>query len=722
MPKGGRSGMVDLQSRIGQQIGEYRLLHRLGRGSFGTVYLAEHIHDGSQAAVKLLQLQLTRYEDLKGFLTEARTMRLHHPHIVTLLDFGLSQDHIAYLVMEYAIGGSLRSRHPLGTPLPLATINTYVAQLASALQYAHDHHVIHRDIKPQNILLRADGTLLLSDFGMAEVIEQSRLVTRPRLVGTPAYMAPEQSRGKPKPASDQYALAVLVYEWLTGRVPFQGSVQEVVEQHQFDTPPALHKLRPDLPSQIGQVLAQALAKKPEHRFATVEQFAVTLQLALAPLLSIRQTAQLRALSRMTPPTIPVISSGHTPTPPRSRLRKLPSRIELVVLACLLLLVGVGPMGTWMLMNQSRPQTASTVRATPVATNSYNSAIATRSIQFGFDPQHTHNNPYEQTILPSNASQLSEQWGFQAGLFIRSSPAVANGLVYVGSDDHKLYAIDASTGHVRWTHQTGGAIRSSPAIADGFVYIGSDDNHLYALDASSGQKIWSFQTGGAIKSSPTVANGFVYIGSDDNNLYALDASTGQKVWSFQTGGAIDSSPAVANGLVYIGSADDSLYALDASTGQKVWSFQTGGAIDSSPAVANGLVYIGSDDNNLYALDASTGQERWRFPTNGAIDSSPAIANGLVYIGSADDNLYALYAATGQKRWSYLVGSAITASPMIANGLVYIGSADDNLYALSISTGQKIWAYQTGGFIDSSPMIADGVVYVGSADDSLYAFGL
>jgi outer membrane protein assembly factor BamB len=714
--------MVDQQSRIGQQIGEYRLLNRLGRGSFGLVYLAEHIHDGSQAAVKLLQLQLTRYEDLKGFLTEARTMRLHHPHIVTLLDFGLSHENIAYLVMEYATGGSLRNRHPSGTPLPLETINTYVAQLASALQYAHDHHVIHRDIKPQNILLRADDSLLLSDFGMAEVMEQSHVVTRSGLIGTPAYMAPEQSQGKPKPASDQYALAVLVYEWLTGRVPFQGSPQEVVEQHRLDMPPSLQKLRPELPPQVVQVVSQALAKKPGHRFDTVEQFAEALQIALARSLSTKLAARMHIMPSMTPPSTPSVSSSHIPMSPHSRQRKLPSHIWLVILTCLILLVGVGGMGTWILLKQQHPQTITTVGKTSVATNSYDSAIATKGIQFGFDTQHTRNNPYEQIISPSNASQLSKLWSFQADLFIRSSPAVANGLIYFGSDDHNLYALNASNGQKRWNFLTSDAIKSSPAIANGLVYFGSNDHRLYALDASTGQKIWSFQTGEAIKSSPTVANGLVYVGSADNSLYALDASTGQKHWSFQTNGAINSSPAVANGFVYFGSADNSLYALDASTGQKHWSFQANGAINSSPAVANGFVYFGSADNSLYALNASTGQKIWSFQTSGAIDSSPAVANGLVYFGSADDSLYALNASTGQKRWSYLIGSIITSSPTVANGLVYFGSAGDSLYALDGTTGQKRWSFQTGGFIDSSPTVANGAIYVGSADDSLYAFHL
>jgi outer membrane protein assembly factor BamB len=607
-------------------------------------------------------------------------MRLHHPHIVTLLDFGLSQDHIAYLVMEYATGGSLRHRHPSGKPLPLTTINAYVAQLASALQYAHDHHVIHRDIKPHNILLRTDNTLLLSDFGMAEAMEQSNSVTRPGLVGTPTYMAPEQSQGKPRPASDQYALAILVYEWLTGRVPFQGTPQEVVKQHRFDAPPSLQKLRPGLPPQVAQVVSQALAKKPERRFETVEQFAKALQLALAQSLSMRQTAQLYAVPHITLPSSPSAPSGQTPMPQRPCQRKLSSQIWLVALACLILLVGVSGTGTWILLHQHHPQTTPTVRKTFVSTNSYDNAIATKGIQFGFDAQHTRNNPYEQVISPSNVSQLRKQWSFQAGLFIRSSPAVANDVVYFGSDDYNLYALNASTGQKRWTFPTNDAIRSSPAIVNGLVYFGSNDHSIYALDASTGQKIWSFQTGDAIKSSPAVANGLVYVSSDDHNLYALDASSGQKLWSFQANAAIDSSPAVANGFVYVGSSDGNLDALNASNGQKLWSFQTGSAITSSPAVANGFVYIGSSDNSLYALNASN----------------------------------------GQKLWSYLIGSTIISSPTVANGLVYIGSSDDSLYALNASNGQKLWSFQTGGFIDSSPTVADGVTYVGSADDNLYAF--
>jgi serine/threonine protein kinase len=272
---------------IGRQIGEYRLVSKLGGGGFGTVYLAEHVHDHTQAAVKVLNISLNEHEDLRTFLNEARTIRLCHQHIISLLDFGLTRENTPYLVMEYAEGGTLQQRCPKGTKLPFETLDSYVTQLASALQYAHNHRVIHRDVKPANVLVRADGTLLLSDFGIAKVLEQSSFVNSQTLIGTPAYMAPEQSQGKPCPASDQYSLAVMVYGWLAGRLPFQGSPLEVMLQHRVDTPPSLQALHPGIPVQVEQVILQALAKTPEGRFSTVEEFAQALHTTfqtLAPIL------------------------------------------------------------------------------------------------------------------------------------------------------------------------------------------------------------------------------------------------------------------------------------------------------------------------------------------------------------------------------------------------------------------------------------------------------
>ena len=164
------------------------------------------------------------------------------------------------------------------------------------------------------------------------------------------------------------------------------------------------------------------------------------------------------------------------------------------------------------------------------------------------------NPYEKVLNVDNVGSLSLKWSYTTHRNVTSSPAVANGVVYVGSWDGNVYALNASTGATLWSYATGGVVYSSPAVANGVVYVGSGDGNVYALNASTGAKLWSYTTGSYVYSSPAVANGVVYVGSGDGSLYALNASTGAKLWSYATGSYdVESSPAVANGVVYVGSA-------------------------------------------------------------------------------------------------------------------------------------------------------------------------
>src|SRR6266487_3758364 len=268
--------MANRGPREGQQLGNYRLLRLLGRGQFAEVYLGEHVHLQTQAAIKVLQTQL-RDPDVEGFRAEARTLaHCHHPHIVGVLDFGV-QEATPFLVMDYAPGGSLRKRHPKGTVLPLDTVVSYVKQVAQALQHAHHEKLIHRDIKPENLLLGRHHEVLLSDFGLAIITQSSSYQHLQETAGSIAYMAPEQLQGHPSPASDQYALGVIVYEWLCGERPFSGSFTEIAAQHLLVPPPPLHEKVPTIPSVVEHVVLKALAKAPQHRFAQVQDFALALE-------------------------------------------------------------------------------------------------------------------------------------------------------------------------------------------------------------------------------------------------------------------------------------------------------------------------------------------------------------------------------------------------------------------------------------------------------------
>ncbi len=261
--------MADL---VGQQLGNYHLVRLLGRGGFAEVYLGEHIHLNTQAAVKVLYTHLDS-DDLEKFRNEARTIaRLEHPHIVRVLDFGV-EDGVPFLIMQYAPHGTLRQRHPRGTAIPLITIVSYVQQIADALQYAHDEKLIHRDIKPENMLLGRHDEIVLSDFGLATIAQSGQTFDRKDVAGTVTYMAPEQLRGKPKPASDQYALGIVIYEWLCGDYPFHGYTIETAIQHILHSPTPLHEKIPGVSPAVERVVLRALEKEPSQRFTDIATFA-----------------------------------------------------------------------------------------------------------------------------------------------------------------------------------------------------------------------------------------------------------------------------------------------------------------------------------------------------------------------------------------------------------------------------------------------------------------
>jgi serine/threonine protein kinase len=263
---------------VDRQLGNYRLTALIGRGGFADVYLGEHLHLNTRAAIKVLQVRLGE-TSIEQFRTEARTIAsLVHPHIVRVLDFGVEQG-IPFLVMDYAPGGSLRRRYPKGTLLTAPSIISYAHQIADALQYAHNQHFIHRDVKPENMLLADSDTLLISDFGLVQVAHNSNSHTVLETAGTAAYIAPEQIQGKPRLASDQYALGAIVYEWLSGAPPFQGTVFEMYAQHLHATPPLLREKVPTIPAAVEQVVLTALAKDPHQRFASIKAFATALEQA-----------------------------------------------------------------------------------------------------------------------------------------------------------------------------------------------------------------------------------------------------------------------------------------------------------------------------------------------------------------------------------------------------------------------------------------------------------
>jgi len=350
-----------------------------------------------------------------------------------------------------------------------------------------------------------------------------------------------------------------------------------------------------------------------------------------------------------------------------------------------------------------------------------------------------------TDAVSGRTLLGLQWRFVTEGDVIGSPAVSRDLVYIGSGDGRMYALDRATGAVRWSRDMGSPIASSPAVGTRRVFFGTRDGRFHALDAATGELRWRFATGpdfpwpwghesgDVYTSSPVHVNGTVIFGAGNTRVYALDARTARERWNAPTGGRVRSSPAVDRGRVYVGSADGRVYAFDLATGALRWRYDTEGArlesrnfgydrrtVQSSPAVSGGAVYVGARDGFLYAIDASTGQLRWRFDHKISwVNTSPAVHDGVVYAGSSDGQfVQAVHAATGEEIWR--AKSGVTwSSPAVAGDVVYAGDGAGRVNAFDRRTGQPLWTFRTGSTVYASPVPAGDLVLVGSTDGSLYA---
>jgi eukaryotic-like serine/threonine-protein kinase len=292
------------RSLIGQHLGNYHLISLLGRGGFAEVYLGEHRRLHRQAAIKVLHAYLSEKE-LDGFQHEAEIIaNLDHPNILRVLDFDV-QEGIPFLVMDYYPHGSLRDRHPKGERVSLETVVSYVRQAAEALQYAHDQRLVHRDVKPENMLIGRHNEILLSDFGIVTIAHSTSSMSMQDSAGTFPYMAPEQIQAHPRPASDQYALGIVTYEWLAGARPFEGTTAELIAKHLTMQVPSLRLKVPSLPVDVEHVVSHALAKDPQQRFTTIRAFAVALEEA-------SQTKYMSPVSDAPPPKEPELRADESP--------------------------------------------------------------------------------------------------------------------------------------------------------------------------------------------------------------------------------------------------------------------------------------------------------------------------------------------------------------------------------------------------------------------------
>ena len=758
-----------------RMLAGYRLVAPLASTVLATTYRAVTPDSSRQVVLKVLRSYFSQEPGLLvDFRQElARCASLQHPYILTCEAWGEDGGRF-WMAMPFAEGGNLTQR--LNRRMRPQEALEIIEPLGESLDYAHSLGIVHGNVKPSNVLFSSvlfssNGHPMLADFGMLTLTDGVHPLMRMSLLTPhPEYAAPELNRGGDFDGrADIYSLGVLLYQLLTSHVPFAGQNPYAVAKLQSEgaaTPPS--HFNPTLHRALDEVMGRALAHEPAARYPTAGALITDFKAALGrkqrlmPKIPVAEPAPI-ALPRPQAPGEWIICSVCGTANPvgnqfcdlcwiplrkavalsaeekdifvkerdKARRRQRIMRWTVSLVTALVLASGVG-FWAWV---SSRPLPPPTSNIT-VAPASGEWAMFRR------DERHT---AYQEAMTANPVGKV--RWTFVTDAPMYSSPAVADGVVYLLTGDRRVVALEVATGRPLWEAPTTGPQNSAPAVADGVLYFGLRDGRVRALSTKDGQSLWGFQTGGPIYASPVVWKGVVYVGSADRHFYALDAKTGALRWKFRAGDWIESSAVIVGDLVAFGSRDRSIYFLDAYSGAKRLEIKTAGMVTSSPAAWGSIVFFGSDDAALRAVDSrkrnypgewvvrriwtqlyiwymapkispQTGF-LWGTLYQGPILSSPAVDGKRVYFGSWDKKIHAVDMETGKKHWEYATKDIVISSPAVAGGRVYVGSRDGHLYALNADTGQLVWQFTTKDWITASPTVAEGMVFIASQDGTLYA---
>jgi eukaryotic-like serine/threonine-protein kinase len=320
--------------------------------------------------------------------------------------------------------------------------------------------------------------------------------------------------------------------------------------------------------------------------------------------------------------------------------------------------------------------------------------------------------------PMKTDGIKALWKFKCEDEVRGTPTISQGILYIGSYDNNLYALDAADGKFQWKYPTDGGIVSRPVVVDGNIYVGSEDKRLHVISSRSGKVVWTYYTDGPVRSSPSIAEGHVFLGSDDKFLHAVNINSGRMIWRFESADAIRSTPLVMSDMIYFGCETGDYYAVN-FRGEMKWRFRAKRSITSSTVGTGHAIYFTSVDSALYALDPRNGWVLWRFRLGKASISTPCIADDLIIVGASDGLVYAVEAKSSKEIWRFRTEHQVNGSPVIYKDSVYFGSVDGSLYCLEYRTGRLRWKFGTEGAITGTPLVYDDVVYVGSTDNHVYA---
>ncbi len=323
--------------------------------------------------------------------------------------------------------------------------------------------------------------------------------------------------------------------------------------------------------------------------------------------------------------------------------------------------------------------------------------------------------------------LELKWRFKTGDAIKSSAVVAQGRVYVGSNDGRLYAVDIINGRQLWDFPANDTIEAPPMLMGNTVIVGSSDTWIYALAASDGKLRWKIKTKDKILGS---ANGFLHpkngrpcvvVGSYDNTMYCLDIQNGNTVWTFESDNFINGAPAIYDNKAIFGGCDALIHIINLTDGSETGNITAEAYIAGSPGIEGSQAYIGNYDGAFMAADLKNRVLLWTYENDGEpFFSSPAVKGNCVIVGSRDMYLYCFQRDTGTVNWRFKASDDIDSSPVICDDKIIFGSSDGFLYIIDMKQGRQLWSFEVGSPITAAPAVVGGLIIVGAEDGVLYCF--
>jgi outer membrane protein assembly factor BamB/tRNA A-37 threonylcarbamoyl transferase component Bud32 len=599
-------------------VNRYSIQSVVGVGGMGAVYCARDLHFPNvvkRVAVKeminLARDPVIHDTIVRNFEREANILAtLNHPSIPRIYDY-FSQDDRSYLIIEFIEGKDLEEILTESDEfLPEIQVVNWAIELCDVISYLHNNKpepIIFRDIKPSNIMVDTHGHILLVDFGIAKTFRAGQKGT---MIGTEGYSPPEQYKGEATQQVDIYALGATLHHLLTKRDP------RLEPPFSFDER-KIRAINPAISPEVETVIYTALSYEPEKRFLT----AADMKNAL--IASAKKTGILNQLPAAIKPLTRDASeiTAAWKFECEDEIRGTPTYFNGTVFVGaydnnLYALNANNGEFIWKFATEGGIVSKPAVFEGNIYIGSEDQRLYCINLRSGQEiwsyysngpirssphiaEGHTFIGSDDAYLHAVNALSGRRAWRVDAGAPVRSTPLLVGEHVFFGTEAGDLFCVDLG-GNVKWRFKAKRALTSSPIYTDGIIYIGSVDTLLYALDAKSGYIIWRFRMAKATISTPFITDNYIFTGSVDSHIYCVDLHSAKEIWNFATDNQVTSSPITYQDSVYCGSVDGAMYCLEFRTGRLRWKFQTGGPITGTPVIADDVLYFGSNDHKIYAI--------------------------------------------------------------------------------------------------------------------------